>query len=197
MGLRRFLGLRKKKPKPLSRPVPWITDGAVAYLDRFLDEHPSTSIMEFGAGASTLYLVRRGAKVVSVEHNPEWHEAVCRALSERGDVADMRLREIPYHDEADRFPDGFFDLVLVDGRGRVACAAAARRVLRPGGVMMVDNTGRIGTPDKPGRYHELPGLFPGWHREDFVQIGPDQCGWSPRHRDPDRPPMTTVWIKPD
>jgi hypothetical protein len=58
---------------------------------------------------------------------------------------DWRLRPLPYHGVCDEFPDEHFDLVLVDGldvdegRMRVACARAAMRVLRRGGILMLDN----------------------------------------------------------
>ena len=42
----------------------------------------------------------------------------------------------------DRFPDDYFDLVLVDGRARPSCIQQAMSHLKPGGLLVVDNTER-------------------------------------------------------
>ena len=47
-----------------------------------------------------------------------------------------------------------FDVVQVDGRARLECAAVAREHLAPGGWLVVDDV------DKPGRYRDLRRLLP-------------------------------------
>lgn len=40
------------------------------------------------------------------------------------------------------YPDGFFDLVFVDGRARAACIKHAVKKIKQGGVLMLDNSER-------------------------------------------------------
>lgn len=85
----------------------------------------------------------------------------------------------------ERWPDGHFDLVLVDGRARMACLWAGWAKVRPGGVLMLDNS------DYARYATELEALsrahLSTWSRTDF--LGPGPCskvvGW-----------RTTVWVRP-
>lgn len=43
----------------------------------------------------------------------------------------------------DEFPDGHFDLVLVDGRARVSCLFHGISKVRPGGMLMLDDSHRL------------------------------------------------------
>lgn len=42
----------------------------------------------------------------------------------------------------DRFNDGFFDLVVIDGRARQSCISQARSKIRKGGILLLDNADR-------------------------------------------------------
>jgi hypothetical protein len=54
--------------------IPWITYPALSFLDKLaLTEK---SVVEFGAGASTAYFVRRGAKITSFEFDTEYYFSV-------------------------------------------------------------------------------------------------------------------------
>lgn len=48
-----------------------------------------------------------------------------------------------YANAISKFPNETFDLVLVDGRARPSCAAAAIPKLKPGGILILDNAERI------------------------------------------------------
>ncbi len=62
--------------------IPWITDNAREWLDKHI--HAEMTVFEWGTGGSTLFYAKKVKKVVSVEHNPEWHEAVSNALEQEG-----------------------------------------------------------------------------------------------------------------
>jgi len=47
-----------------------------------------------------------------------------------------------YASQIDSFPDGYFDLVLVDGRARPACIMHGAPKVRPGGMLVLDNADR-------------------------------------------------------
>ncbi len=131
-------------------PTCRLADAAVHFLDRRLAEigkaRPAR-ILEFGSGGSTLWIAERGA-LVSVESDPEWFTIVQSALRAHCLTADLRLHPIPLHPVCSAFQADAFDVVLVDqedfagGRHRVACVEAARNLVAPGGVLMLDNSDR-------------------------------------------------------
>jgi hypothetical protein len=42
-----------------------------------------------------------------------------------------------------QYPDSSFDIISVDGRSRNACIRAALKKLRPGGMLILDNSERL------------------------------------------------------
>lgn len=174
--------------------VPWITFGAQAWLEQYLQ--PGTSVFEWGSGGSTLYFARRAHRVVSVEHNPDWHRAVQAALAASGIAnCEYLLREprrrpwarhLPYNGgtyvsrtfaehrdltfrayarQIAAYPDRSFDLVVVDGRARAACLRLAPRKIKPGGFLLLDNAER---PD----YQPAMARLARFARQDFCGRGP-------------------------
>jgi predicted O-methyltransferase YrrM len=194
MGLRTWLGL-KRRPEPAAvvradwRDVPWLTDGAVDFLDGFLSTLPQARVLEFGTGASTLWFARRGVSILSFDHDPAWHASVRKILPATSAI-DLRLHARPYYEAVAGLPSGSFDLVLVDGRDRVACVRHAMRLVEPGKFLMIDNTERI----PQGRYEDIPNILEGWSRQDFEQHGPDRTGWQFVH--PEGRWITSVWQRP-
>jgi hypothetical protein len=140
----------------------WWQLDALAEVDRFLRRTPDARIFEYGSGASTLWLARRASEVVSVEHDADWHAILGRKLSAYPHV---RLKLVPGSPEgsgdgygsgkpgarnlnfrnyvhAIEEEPGAFDLVVIDGRCRIRCLEAASSKLRPGGMILFDNSNR-------------------------------------------------------
>lgn len=165
----RVVANRIRRRTPLADELPWMPFDAIRFLAECLA--PGAVVFEYGAGGSTLFLARRCARVVSVEHDAPWAERVARALQARA-IGNVDLRAIPpesrpdpefasavgqyaktsfrrYVERIDEFPDGHFDAIVVDGRARNACLARARPKAKPGGWIVLDNSER----DKyaPGR----------------------------------------------
>lgn len=61
---------------------PQITNGALEWLDSFLT--PNSSVFEWGSGGSTLYIVKRVEKIISIEHNPQWWKKVTDMVKAQG-----------------------------------------------------------------------------------------------------------------
>ncbi len=130
-------------------------DAHLARLDR------QAVVFEYGAGASTVWLGRRSGAVTSVEHDGGFAEFLSPMLTGYPHV-DLRLvpavqstdPATPSHrrghaglDFTDYVAaiddvDAAFDLVVVDGRARVAGVRAALPRLAPGGVVLLDNADR-------------------------------------------------------
>ncbi len=124
------------------RPLPWFTYPAIEYLEQ-LDLRDRT-VFEYGSGQSTLFWAARAKRVVSVEHNPDWHAFVSARLRQLGGSSEIILE--PDYDRYIRViaqSNDQYDVICIDGlvdrRGRVKCAALAMSHLKPGGMMIVDN----------------------------------------------------------
>jgi predicted O-methyltransferase YrrM len=90
-------------------------------------------------GVSTLHLARGGAHVTSFEVDPERHEAAKDYLRRDGREADLRLQDAT--EGLATLEDGSFDLAFIDGpkAGYETHLDEAVRLLRPGGLLLVDN----------------------------------------------------------
>jgi len=79
----------------------------------------------------------------------------------------------------DKYPDGTFDLVFVDGRARNSCMLHARAKIRPGGFLMLDDAQR-------GHYKRNKVLLADWKCKDFYGVGKQRK----------KPWSTMIWKKP-
>jgi hypothetical protein len=121
-------------------PVPWYTYPAIEYLKQF--DFTSKAVFEYGSGNSTLFWAARAASVTSVEDDERWY-----AINRHRVPANCRLVFEPdlrrYTDTIAAHPGGF-DIIVVDGpargRTRYKCAMRALNHLRPGGLIILDNS---------------------------------------------------------
>jgi Methyltransferase domain len=138
----------------LHRGEPWMANGAVAFCSRHLTRDMVG--FEWGSGRSTIWFGRRLGRLVSIEHDPDWHASVARAL-QRLQLRDVDCRLIAldhdpreptspryparpgYVGAIDTVPNDSLDLVVVDGHYRQACAVAAQEKLRRGGWLLIDD----------------------------------------------------------
>jgi hypothetical protein len=142
--------------------LPWWTLEATRLVERHLAARPGARVFEYGAGASSVFLARRAREVVSVEHDPQWHDVVARKLAAQPN-ARLELVQAPatnagngyrsrhpawtgrdfsdYVHSIDR-EDGLFDLIVIDGRCRTHCLNAALRRVKVDGIILFDNAGR-------------------------------------------------------
>jgi len=142
---------------------PYLAPSAVAYLEEVIT--PSSKVFEWGAGGSTIWLAKRVAKVVSIEHQLDWYKKLrVRLANEHIDNVDLEFISLafyPVYSQAILGYDFHFDLVLVDGRDRVECIRSAIPKVRPGGFLVLDNS------DRP-RYEPGIALLSDWERLDFT-----------------------------
>lgn len=90
-------------------------------------------------GVSTLHLSRGGAHVTSFEVDPERHAAARDYLRRGGFEPDLRLQDAT--EGLAQLDDASFDLAFIDGpkTGYATHLDEAVRLLRPGGLLLVDN----------------------------------------------------------
>ena len=186
---------------PLDEELPWITFRAIDWLSSYLT--PDMTVFEYGAGGSTLYLAQRVQSVVSVEHDEGFHQYVTNHIAKNGiRNCELMLRKpVPnldgntefvshqskyqdlcfgsYVKAIDPFPEGCFDLVMVDGRARMACIKRAISKIKPGGALVLDNSNRPS-------YVAAAKLLSGMPSADFAGLVPCTLEAS----------QTTVWRMP-
>jgi hypothetical protein len=132
------------------RPLPWYTYPAIEWLAARLQ--PSDTVFEFGAGWSTLWYSERVREVSAVEHDPAWFYQISKSIG-----PNVRLRlatssgdEIgnlyqggevsEYVVTIENHPRAHFDVIVVDGMERVACACAAVPHLKQDGILIFENS---------------------------------------------------------
>jgi predicted O-methyltransferase YrrM len=143
---------------------PWWIYDATADVERFLAARDGKArVFEFGAGASTVWLAKRAGEVHSVEHDGDF-VGVLRPLLAAYDHVELHhvapaprgadSTAVSEHEgwEGYDFADyvatigkvgGTFDLIVVDGRARPSClAAAVEHLAAPDGLLVLDNAGR-------------------------------------------------------
>lgn len=144
-------------------PQPWFTYAAIAALEARV--MPGTKVFEYGAGYSTLWWMSRGCRVIACEHDADW----ARQIESRAPGADIRVRSLEdgtYVNELSKYRDAF-DIVVIDGRQRAACAALAPAALNGRGVVVFDNS------DEAEHVGGLSFLAAqGFERLDFAGFGP-------------------------
>lgn len=151
---------------------PWWNSRAIRYARRQL--RAGDMVFEWGSGGSTVWLTSLGARVTAIESAAEWAEKVnarCPGAPVRlipgEDTGELRSepegRDQGQHffdryvSAIDEFPDDTFDMIIVDGICRAECARRAARKVRPGGLVVVDDTHR-------GYLDPCSEPFQGWGR---------------------------------
>jgi hypothetical protein len=161
-----FFKWRKLKTEndSLKYKIPWITFPAISHIQKFISKN--MKVFEYGSGGSTIYFAERVEEVNSIEHDKEWFTKLSIVL-ERNKIRNVRLKiseplkeeaaeNIYYSDnenykglsfknyvlEINKFPDRYFDIILIDGRARNACFLHSFSKLKKGGLLIWDNTER-------------------------------------------------------
>ncbi len=151
------------------RPLPMYTYPAIEYLAQldFSDRH----ILEFGSGQSTLWWAARSARVTAVEHDDHWVKRLEDSARRNVSCLFARREDIQTgQDYLAVLPDGQrYDAIVLDGLHYHDCAAAARALLEPGGLIVLDNSDFYPATCALLREHE------------FLQV--DMAGFKPCHVD--------------
>lgn len=159
------------------RDHPWMSAKAVKFLESILTKR--TSMLELGAGGSTVWLAKRVKKLVSIEHHAEWHKAVSRELMKRRTTNTTLILNRYYADHLDALEETF-NVILVDGYDRGKCLIQASKMLKPGGYIILDDV--VAAFKKEDRNIQLA-----------VQYM-DKLGWKRRYFE--KRHSTIIWRKP-
>lgn len=182
------------------QPVPWITYGAIEFLERELTS--AQAMFEFGGGHSTLFWAQRLSRVVGVDHDPAFVEHVRLSLPSNADLLlieedaplsqslESRPLELPRFLDPERT-----ERTYRSGQLNIAFRTYALTLLeQPPGlfdVIVIDGMARVLSTWVAIKYLEHPGLiifdnsdrdfyqaaydileYAGYRRIDFWGLGP-------------------------
>lgn len=159
--------VEKSPQDELGHPIPWIPRPAYFLISQRIK--PSFAVFEFGSGNSTLWFASQCKSVVSVEHDPAWHETMKHRVPSHAEVLLVELDDTNGYAESVKPHALDVDLILVDGRRRVECIKQILScTLRESTVVILDNSERVEYSDgismltSCGYKHlEIQGLAPG------------------------------------
>jgi predicted O-methyltransferase YrrM len=126
--------------------VPWISYTVIRLLRDFLSKE--SRVLEFGSGMSTVWYALRAQEVCSVEDYLPWYKKVDDMLITQG------LNNVTYK-FAETASDYYafmandrsaFNLIMIDGSHRSKCVENALTLLRPGGILYLDNSDKDSSP---------------------------------------------------
>jgi hypothetical protein len=166
--LMKWLRSMAQRSRRLAFPLPWVTFDATRAIEEHLPVH--ARVFEFGAGNSTVYWAGRGAQVWSVEGDREWFDLLQHHVNAKG-LGSVKLQyaadPAAYTGAISGLGVESFDMVVVDGAFRRDCVLAAISHVKPGGMLVVDNTDWHWFREDP-----IKGVPDDWRREIFPGFAP-------------------------
>ena len=127
--------------------IPYMQRVDIDAMAKLLNERKPEKVLEYGAGASTIYWPKRCQFIklwVAIEHDQEWASTV---------IEQTLLAKLPYivcvmdeqmqsyvNPPAEFVP---FDLIVVDGIHRIECVRESEKYLLPGGVVLLHDADRL------------------------------------------------------
>lgn len=161
--------------------LPWLPFNAIEVLERRLDS--SSRVFEFGGGGSTLWFADRVGEVVTAEHDPGWTSVLAEHTALLPNVTLLARSSADeyatYVTAIAGYPDEYFDVVVVDGRERVRCFEHAMPKVRPGGLLVLDDSQRP-------KYAKAFTLAQAWRAATFQGLTPTKSMRG----------TTTAWLRP-
>ena len=168
---------------------PWLPHLATEHIRQLNPQQ----VFELGSGESTLFFIKSGASLVSIEHNKDWYDKTnillyqhakshkdfkyipfedgCIGSNPANPVhyksASTELGEVNFQQYASAIDEyGKFDLILIDGMARASCLYHAASHVAEGGCIVLDNA------DREWYLRNTAFLFEGWERIEFNGYGP-------------------------
>jgi hypothetical protein len=134
---------RSMAVSPSGKPIPWYTYPCIDFLAP--RRARIRSVLEFGAGQSTLWWAAQGARVLSFEADRAWYEYLKPRVPSNVDLrfveastAESCLRGVNAH--LDELDNPRFEAIVVDGLFRAELAALSLSLLAANGVMICDDS---------------------------------------------------------
>ena len=180
---RRWVRDRVLGGSPLELALPWVSWPCIDYLETL--DLKGRRVFEYGGGGSTLYFLKRGCLVRTVENSAIWAARISDAASSfstRLDLSVVEMPENPAASEREQAPAYIqapvgaapWDLILVDGVDgdpsiRMECLSIAKSSVTRGGIVVLDDSWRPA-------YDSAAALMAGFSRLPLEGLGPARLG---------------------
>jgi hypothetical protein len=180
---------------------PWITADALELLDQLL--RPTDRGLEYGSGGTTAWFAKRVAFLDSVEGSSRWYGPLEQDLASR-QVTNVALYLVSKDElglDSPEHRDGYInvnpgleaeslDFVFVDGEYRDDCALRGVKVLKSGGLMILDNATAYLPADTRSPWRVDKPVSVGWeefadHVATWRMLWTTNGVWD-----------TAIWVKP-
>lgn len=114
--------------------IPWYTYPALEYLSSL--DFGKQSVLEYGAGTSSLWWAKRAERVLSIEHDAQWFDATLGQAP-----ANLEVKLISDEDSYVSAGAGRrFDVIVIDGIYRARCAQALASNMSESALVILDNS---------------------------------------------------------
>ncbi len=158
---------------PAAQGLPWIAWPCIDFMSGYLK--PTHNVFEWGGGGSTLFFLKKGCRVTTVESSAEWVKELEAQVHRLGPDARRRwdLRYVPLSDNDDPAIEDYirqvttggpWDLVMVDGWSRLKCLHEGLYHVTRGGALVLDNANQK-------QFVSVPELMKAWERHAFRGLG--------------------------
>lgn len=146
--------------------LPWLTYSIIHFLQGRLQK--SFSVFEYGSGNSTIWFSRFVNQVTSIEHDHMWYQKMQNLYKQTPNIqySFRSLESGAYQNEISLYNKAF-DIIVIDGRERIACSLNSLKALKDNGVIIWDNSDREEYSEGYNFYLEN-----GFKRLDFYGMGP-------------------------
>ena len=163
LAVEQGLALSVEKQLPIDKsgePIPWYTYPSIEYLSKI--DFSNLNIFEYGCGHSSLYWNKRGANVMSVDHDRNWVEKIMPLVPENRLLYRSEKKQYVY---AIKEFDSPIDVLVIDGIHRNECAYISIPLLQQHSLVILDNSDWFPTVSE---FLKSMGFFP----IDFNGFGP-------------------------
>ena len=140
------------KKSPLDAGFPWINYCVIQFLHHSIDR--KMRVLEFGAGGSSIFFLKKGVELFSIEHEKIWISEVKERISpvqfskwsphlvlSRNQETNIPNPE-DYLSPIKKIKKASLDIVLIDGRHRVESIKQSMPLIKDGGILILDNSDR-------------------------------------------------------
>ena len=116
--------------------LPWFTYSSIEYLNQL--DLSKLTMLEWGAGNSSIFFSNRVKEIYSIEHDKEWYN----------NVKDKAIKNQTLFLENKSYAslpldlNRQFDIILIDGIKRDECTMSSLKILKTGGIIILDNSDR-------------------------------------------------------
>lgn len=148
------------------QPIPWVTYASLHFINQKL-ANTSFKVFEYGSGNSTLWFSERVQHIVSVEHDITYYTIVKSKLQSRTNVTYILANVEDNYSKKILDYKNEFDIIIIDGRDRIACTKNSLQALNENGIIIWDNSDRE-------KYQEAYNFLKdaGFKKIDFRGLGP-------------------------